>query len=77
MSVQDQNARVIACEDRNWIQQWQKTVWKIYCDLQQELGFEPTAVPLLVGEVVRSEGYRLLGRHYAMRYLEAIKNHQL
>ena len=151
----DQNARIIACEDRDWMndildqygrnpyerllsmakvaandgvikgillhqgetdaydQQWQKTVWKIYCDLQQELGFDPTAVPLLVGEVVRSEyggicghanptindmanrypntyvvssegclpcgdylhfcceGYRLLGRHYAQRYLEA------
>ena len=81
---------------------------------QQDL----TVVPLLVGEVVRSEyggicghanptindmanrypntyivssegclpcydylhfsgeGYRLLGRHYAQRYLEVIKNHQ-
>ena len=176
----DQNARVIAIEDRDWMNdildqygrdpyerlltmaklaandgvikgillhqgetdaydhQWQKTVWKIYCDLQQELGFDLTAVdlrssadatrhnpsklgsalaapalPLLVGEVVRSEyggicghanptindmvnrypntyvvssegclpcddylhfsgeGYRLLGRHYALRYLEA------
>ena len=157
----DQNARVIACEDRDWMndildqygrnpyerllamakvatidgvikgillhqgetdaydQQWQKTVWKIYCDLQQELSFDPTVVPLLVGEVVRSEyggicghanptindmanrypntyvvssegclpcgdylhfcgeGYRLLGRHYAQRYLEVIKNHQI
>ncbi len=35
--------------------QWQETVWKIYCDLQQELGFDSTAVPLLVGEVVRGE----------------------
>ncbi len=85
---------------------------KIYCELQQELRFEPTAVPLLVGEVVRGEyggicgdanmtindianhypntyvvssegclpcedylhfsgdGYRRLGRHYALRYLE-------
>ena len=151
----DQNACVIASEDRDWMndildqygrnpyerllsmakvatndgvikgillhqgetdaydQQWQKTVWKIYCDLQQELSFDPTVVPLLVGEVVRSEyggicghanptindmanrypntyivssegclpcgdylhfcgeGYRLLGRHYAQRYLEA------
>ncbi len=96
-------------------QQWQKTVWKIYCDLQQELLFDPKTVPLLVGEVARSEyggicghanptindianhypntyvvssedclpcddclhfsgeGYRLLGRRYAQRYLEAIK----
>ena len=152
----DQNARVIACEDRDWMNdildqygrdpyerlltmaklaandgvikgillhqgetdaydhQWQKTVWKIYSDLQRELGFDPKAVPLFVGEVVRSEyggicghanptindianrypntyvvssedclpcednlhfsgeGYRLLGRHYAQRYLEAI-----
>ncbi len=92
---------------------WGKTVRKIYRDLQQELQFDSTAVPLLVGEVVRgeyggicahanptindianhypntyvvsaegclpssdnlhfsSEGYRLLGRHYALRYLEA------
>ncbi len=92
--------------------EWCKTVRKIYCDLQQELRFEPTAVPLLVGEVVRGEyggicgeanmtindianhypntyvvssegclpcedylhfsgdGYRRLGRHYALRYLE-------
>ena len=92
--------------------EWQETVRKIYCDLQQELQFNPTAVPLLVGEVVRTEyggicghanstindianrypntyvvsseaclpcddylhfsgeGYRLLGRHYAQRYLE-------
>ena len=91
---------------------WCKTVRKIYCDLQQELGFDPATVPLLVGEVVRGEyggicghanptindmanhypntyvvssegclpcedylhfsgdGYRLLGRHYALRYLE-------
>ncbi len=93
--------------------EWQETVRKIYCDLQQELQFDPTAVPLLVGEVVRSEyggicghanhdianrypntyvvssegclpcednlhfsgeGYRLLGRHYAQRYLEVTKN---
>ena len=93
--------------------QWQKTVWKIYCDLQQELQFDPKVVPLLVGEVVRGEyggicghanptindianrypntfvvssegclpcddylhfsgeGYRQLGRHYALSYLEA------
>ncbi|MCR5713294.1 MAG: sialate O-acetylesterase [Prevotella sp.] len=93
--------------------QWRKTLRKIYRDLQQELKFDSTAVPLLVGEVVRgeyggicghanptindianhypntyvvssegcmpsddnlhfsSEGYRLLGRHYALRYLEA------
>ncbi len=93
--------------------QWRKTLRKIYRDLQQELQFDSTAVPLLVGEVVRkeyggicghanptindianhypntyvvssegcmpsndnlhfsSEGYRLLGRHYAVRYLEA------
>jgi len=93
--------------------EWQKTVRKIYRDLQQELQFDSTAVPLLVGEVVRaeyngvcahanptindianhypntyvvssegcppgddnvhfsSEGYRLMGRHYAQRYLEA------
>ncbi len=93
--------------------QWRKTLMKIYRDLQQELRFDSTAVPLLVGEVVRgeyggicghanptindianhypntyvvssegclpsadnlhfsSEGYRLLGRHYALRYLEA------
>ncbi len=93
--------------------QWRKTLRKIYRDLQQELQFDSTAVPLLVGEVVRkeyggicghanptindianhypntfvvssegcmpsndnlhfsSEGYRLLGRHYALRYLEA------
>ena len=93
--------------------EWQETVWKIYNDLQQELQFDPMAVPLLVGEVVRTEyggicghanptindlashypnthvvssegclpcdddlhfcgeGYRLLGRHYAQRYLEA------
>ena len=93
--------------------QWRKTLRKIYRDLQQELRFDSTAVPLLVGEVVRgeyggicghanptindianhypntyvvssegclpsddnlhfsSEGYRLLGRHYALRYLEA------
>ena len=92
---------------------WRKTVRKIYNDLQQELQFDSTAVPLLVGEVVRgeyggicghanptindianhypntyvvssegclpsednlhfsSEGYRQLGRHYALRYLEA------
>ena len=93
--------------------QWRKTLRKIYRDLQQELKFDSTAVPLLVGEVVRgeyggicghanptindianhypntyvvssegclpsddnlhfsSEGYRQLGRHYALRYLEA------
>ena len=93
--------------------QWRKTLRKIYRDLQQELQFDSTAVPLLVGEVVRgeyggicghanptindianhypntyvvssegcmpcddnlhfsSEGYRMLGRHYAVRYLEA------
>ena len=93
--------------------EWQKEVRKIYRDLQQELRFDSTAVPLLVGEVVRkeyngvcahanptindianhypntyvvssegclpsddnlhfsSEGYRQLGRHYALRYLEA------
>ncbi len=93
--------------------QWRKTLRKIYRDLQQELQFDSTAVPLLVGEVVRkeyggicghanptindianhypntyvvssegcmpsadnlhfsSEGYRMLGRHYALRYLEA------
>lgn len=93
--------------------EWRKTVRKIYRDLQQELQFDSTAVPLLVGEVVRaeyngvcahanptindianhypntyvvssegcppgddnvhfsSEGYRLMGRHYALRYLEA------
>ena len=93
--------------------EWRKTVRKIYRDLQQELQFDSTAVPLLVGEVVRkeyggicahanpaindianhypntyvvssegclpgpdnlhfsSEGYRILGRHYALRYLEA------
>ena len=93
--------------------QWRKTLRKIYRDLQQELRFDSTAVPLLVGEVVRgeyggicghanptindianhypntyvvssegclpsddnlhfsSEGYRQLGRHYALRYLEA------
>jgi hypothetical protein len=93
--------------------QWRKTLRKIYRDLQQELKFDSTAVPLLVGEVVRgeyggicghanptindiqnhypntyvvssenclpsddnlhfsSEGYRMLGRHYALRYLEA------
>ena len=92
---------------------WRTTLRKIYRDLQQELRFDSTAVPLLVGEVVRgeyggicghanptindianhypntyvvssegclpsddnlhfsSEGYRLLGRHYALRYLEA------
>ena len=92
---------------------WRKTLRKIYGDLQQELKFDSTAVPLLVGEVVRgeyggicghanptindianhypntyvvssencmpsddnlhfsSEGYRMLGRHYALRYLEA------
>jgi hypothetical protein len=93
--------------------QWRKEVRKIYRDLQQELQFDSTAVPLLVGEVVRgeyggicghanpaindianhyantyvvssegcmpsddnlhfsSEGYRRLGRHYALRYLKA------
>ena len=93
--------------------EWRKEVRKIYRDLQEELGFDSTAVPLLVGEVVRkeyngvcahanptindianhysntyvvssegclpsndnvhfsSEGYRQLGRHYALRYLEA------
>ncbi|MBO4821312.1 MAG: sialate O-acetylesterase [Prevotella sp.] len=92
--------------------EWCQTVRKIYCDLQQELQFDPMQVPLLVGEVVRweyggicghanptirkmehlypntfvvssedclpcedylhfsGEGYRLLGRHYALRYLE-------
>ena len=92
--------------------QWQKTLMKIYRDLQQELRFDSTAVPLLVGETVReeyngvcahanptindivnhysnvfvvsskdcppgddnvhfsSEGYREMGRHYALRYLE-------
>lgn len=92
---------------------WRKTLRKIYRDLQQELQFDSTAVPLIVGEVVRgeyggicahanptindianhypntyvvssencmpaadnlhfsSEGYRMLGRHYALRYLEA------
>ena len=91
---------------------WQQEVWKIYCDLQQDLHFNSADVPLLVGEVVRSEyggicghanstindianhysntyivssegclpgddnlhfsseGYRKLGRHYAIRYLE-------
>ena len=94
--------------------EWGSEVRKIYRDLQQELRFDSTAVPLLVGEVVRkeyngvcahanptindiqnrysntyvvsaegclpsddnvhfsSEGYRMLGRHYALRYLEAI-----
>ena len=98
--------------------QWRKTLRKIYRDLQQELRFDSTAVPLLVGEVVRgeyggicghanptindianhypntyvvssegclpsddnlhfsSEGYRQLGRHYALRYLE-VTNPQL
>ena len=93
--------------------QWRKEVRKIYRDLQQELQFDSTAVPLLVGEVIRaeyggicahanptindiqnhypntyvvssegclpssdnlhfsSEGYRELGRHYALKYLEA------
>lgn len=93
--------------------EWRKEVRKIYRDLQEELQFDSTAVPLLVGEVVRkeyngvcghanptiddianhypntyvvssegclpsddnlhfsSEGYRLLGRHYALCYLEA------
>ena len=93
-------------------EKWRKTLRKIYRDLQQELRFDSTAVPLLVGEVVRgeyggicghanptindisnhypntyvvssegclpsddnlhfsSEGYRQLGRHYALRYLE-------
>ena len=93
--------------------EWGREVRKIYRDLQQELRFDSTAVPLLVGEVVRkeyngvcahanptindianrypntyvvssenclpsddnvhfsSEGYRMLGRHYALRYLEA------
>jgi len=93
--------------------EWRKEVRKIYRDLQQELQFDSTAVPLLVGEVVRkeyngicghanptindienhypntyvvssegclpsddnlhfsSEGYRMMGRHYALRYLEA------
>lgn len=93
--------------------EWGREVRKIYRDLQQELRFDSTAVPLLVGEVVRkeyngvcahanptinaiqnrypntyvvsaenclpgadnvhfsSEGYRILGRHYALRYLEA------
>jgi len=93
--------------------EWRKEVRKIYRDLQQELLFDSTAVPLIVGEVVRleygglfghanhfindivnhypntyvassenclpandnihfnSEGYRILGRHYAIRYLEA------
>ena len=97
---------------------WRKTLRKIYCDLQQELRFDSTTVPLLVGEVIReeyggicghanptindivnyypntfvvssegclpsddylhfsSEGYRQLGRHYALRYLE-ITNPQL
>lgn len=92
--------------------QWRKTLMKIYRDLQQELRFDSTAVPLLVGETVReeyngvcahanptindivnhysnvfvvsskdcppgddnvhfsSEGYREMGRHYALRYLE-------
>lgn len=92
---------------------WCQEVWKIYNDLQQELHFDSAKVPLLVGEVVRSEyggicghanstinnivnyysnayvvpsdnclpaednlhfsseGYRMLGRHYALRYLEA------
>ena len=96
--------------------EWRKTVRKIYCDLQQALQFDSTAVPLLVGEVVRaeyngvcahanptindianhypntyvvssegcppgddnvhfsSEGTRILGRHYANRYLEVIKH---
>jgi len=36
-------------------EEWQKTVRKIYCDLQQTLQFDPAAVPLLVGEVVRAE----------------------
>ena len=93
--------------------EWRKEVRKIYRDLQEELRFDSTAVPLLVGEVVRkeyggvcahanptindianhypntyvvssegcmpsddnvhfsSEGYRQLGRHYALSYLEA------
>lgn len=93
--------------------EWRKEVRKIYRDLQQELRFDSTAVPLLVGEVVRkeyngvcahanptindianhypntfvvssegclpsddnvhfsSEGYRMMGRRYALRYLEA------
>lgn len=98
--------------------QWRKTLRKIYRDLQQELQFDSTAVPLLVGEVIRgeyggicghanptindianhypntyvvssegcmpsednlhfsSEGYRKLGRNYALRYLE-VTNPQL
>lgn len=94
-------------------EEWGTTVRKIYRDLQQEIPFDSTAVPLLVGEVVRaeyrgvcahanptiddmpnrfpntfvvssegcppgddnvhfsSEGYRQMGRHYALRYLEA------
>ena len=92
--------------------EWRMEVRKIYRDLQEELRFDSTDVPLLVGEVVRkeyggvcahanptindianhypntyvvssegclpsddnvhfsSEGYRQLGRHYALRYLE-------
>ena len=97
--------------------EWRKEVRKIYRDLRDELRFDSTAVPLLVGEVVRkeyggvcahanptindianhypntyvvssegcmpsddnvhfsSEGYRQLGRYYALKYLEAANPH--
>lgn len=94
--------------------EWRKEVRKIYRDLQKELQFDSITVPLIVGEVVRSEyggisgransvindivnhysntyvvssegclpdendknhfnseGYRMLGRRYALKYLEA------
>lgn len=34
---------------------WQRKVHKIYKDLQQDLGLDSFSVPMLVGEVVRSE----------------------
>jgi hypothetical protein len=56
-----------------------KTLRKIYRDLQQELRFDSTAVPLLVGEVVRGEYGGICGhanptindiaRHYPNTYV--------
>lgn len=99
-------------------EKWQKRVYKIYKDLQQDLKLDSFSVPLLVGEVVRSEysgvcananstindivnyyhniysvssegctpgednvhfsseGYRELGRNYALKYLDRTTSNQ-
>ena len=116
----DQNARVIAIEDRDWMNdildqygrdpyerlltmaklaandgvikgillhqgetdaydhQWQKTVWKIYCDLQQELGFDLMNRVLAdasdIGVVEQAP--KLLGRNIQMTLMPKPKARQ-